>query len=191
MRFACLSLICALYLLPQTVSADESAAQTGLTDAEADFYDGAAQTGHDDGAAQAGPDDEMPQNSTADPVQDPDASDEDQEGEAAGCPQRLCGTVLPGPHGRRIRSGRLVHAACRCGCLSCLPDRRAMQGIIRLTGRTPADLRKTGPDGRFFLFQTGFPAYFRQDRERGRKERGGKAGSQTLSLVVESVQKKK
>lgn len=132
MRFACLSLICALYLLPQTVSADES-------------------------AAQAGPDDEMPQNSTADPVQDPDASDEDQEGEAAGCPQRLCGTVLPGPHGRRIRSGRLVHAACRCGCLSCLPDRRAMQGIIRLTGRTPADLRKTGPDGRFFLFQTGFP----------------------------------
>jgi hypothetical protein len=66
-----------------------------------------------------------------------------------------------------------------------------MQGIIRLTGRTPADLRKTGPDGRFFLFQTGSPAYFRQDRERGRKERGGKAGSQTLSLVVESVQKKK
>lgn len=65
---ACLSLICALQMLPQTVLANDTAAQVNPTDfaTQIELTDSAVQADPADVAVQADPDDVAAQNNTAD-----------------------------------------------------------------------------------------------------------------------------
>ena len=82
---ACLSLICTLQMLPQTVLANDTAAQVNPTDfaTQIELTDSAVQAEPADVAVQADPDDVAAQNNTADSSGDQSDSGSSDDGQAA------------------------------------------------------------------------------------------------------------